>query len=156
VKDDRDHVVATLLSPVTVPLPRFHCAGCGGIKAGIEWPSHCRSIPELDRLRAHLSTVMPYRVATEVLKQMFPVDAGRDPESLRRHALKIGMVLRNDAVAGPETTASTIVVTLDSPFIWSCEDDKRHLGVRVGNVETEAGGRQVFGAVAKIDTDIKC
>src|SRR5208337_3987096 len=27
--------------------------------------------------------------------------------------------------------------------------------VRVGNVETETGGRQVFGAVAKADTDIK-
>jgi hypothetical protein len=26
--------------------------------------------------------------------------------------------------------------------------------VRVGNVETEAGGRQVFGAVARADTDI--
>ena len=30
-----------------------------------------------------------------------------------------------------------------------------HLEVRVGNVETEPGGRQVFGAVAKADTDIK-
>jgi hypothetical protein len=30
----------------------------------------------------------------------------------------------------------------------------QHLEVRVGNVETESGGRQVFGAVAKADTDI--
>lgn len=30
-----------------------------------------------------------------------------------------------------------------------------NLEVRVGNVETETGGRQVFGAVAKADTDIK-
>jgi hypothetical protein len=29
------------------------------------------------------------------------------------------------------------------------------LEVRVGNVETESGGRQVFGSVAKSDTDIK-
>jgi hypothetical protein len=28
------------------------------------------------------------------------------------------------------------------------------LEVRVGNVETETGGRQVFGAVARADTDI--
>src|SRR5271156_397620 len=39
-------------------------------------------------------------------------------------------------------------------FIRSCEDGERHLEVRVGNVETEAGGRQVFGAVARSDTDI--
>jgi hypothetical protein len=45
-------------------------------------------------------------------------------------------------------------VTLDSTFIRSCEDGERHLEVRVGNVETETGGRQVFGAVAKTDTDI--
>jgi hypothetical protein len=44
---------------------------------------------------------------------------------------------------------------LDSTFIRSCEEDERHLEVRVGNVETASGGRQVFGAVAKADTDIK-
>jgi hypothetical protein len=86
---------------------------------------------------------------------MFPVGAGSDPETLRRHTLKIGEVLRNDAVAKPETAAAAIAVTLDSSFIRSCEDGERHLEVRVGNVETESGGRQVFGAVAKADTDIK-
>ena len=49
---------------------------------------------------------------------------------------------------------SAIVVTLDSTVI-RCEDDEWHLEVRVGNVETEFGGRPVFGAVAKADTDIK-
>jgi len=94
-------------------------------------------------------------VAADFLEQMFPVDAGKDPETLRRRTWKIGEVLRNDAAARPETTAPAIVVTLDSTFIRSCEDGERHLEVRVGNVETESGGRQVFGAVAKADTDIK-
>jgi hypothetical protein len=35
---------------------------------------------------------------------------------------------------------------LDSTFIRSCEEGEQHLEVRVGNVETETGGRQVFGA----------
>jgi hypothetical protein len=47
------------------------------------------------------------------------------------------------------------VVTLDSTFIRSCEDGERHLEVRVGNVETKAGGRQVFGAVTKANTTIE-
>jgi hypothetical protein len=47
------------------------------------------------------------------------------------------------------------VVTLDSTFIRSCKDGERHLEVRVGNVETPSGGRQVFGAVAKADTDLQ-
>jgi hypothetical protein len=97
---------------------------------------------------------MTYRTAANVLEQMFPVDAGKDSETLRRRTLKIGEVLRNDVVAKPETTASAIVVTLDSTFIRSCEDGERHLEVRIGNVETASGGRQVFGAAAKADTDI--
>ncbi len=96
---------------------------------------------------------MPYRVAADVLKQVFPIDAGKDPETVRRHTLKIGATLRIDAVARPEMAAA-VAVTLDSTFIRSCEDGERHLEVRVGNVETETGGRQVFGAVAKTDTDV--
>ena len=43
---------------------------------------------------------------------------------------------------------------MDSTFIRSREEGERHLEVRVGNVETASGGRQVFGAVAKADTDL--
>src|SRR3954464_3889877 len=155
VKDYRDHAVATLFGQVGVRLPRFRCAGCGGIEAGIEWPSHCRSTPELDQLQAHLSALMTYRMAAEVMAQMFPVDAGNNPETLRCHTLTLGAELRDQAAVQPDTTASAITVTLDSTFIRSCEEGERHLEVRVGNVETETGGRQVFGAVAKADTAIK-
>src|SRR4051795_11391338 len=154
VKDYRDHTVATLFGQVTLRLPRFRCAGCGGNEAGHGWPSHCRSPPELDRLQAHLAALMPYRAAADVLQQMFPVDAGKDVETLRRHVLKVGDVLRNGAAAKPETAAQAIAVSLDSTFIRSCQKDERHLEVRIGNVETETGGRQVFGAVAKANTDI--
>jgi hypothetical protein len=156
VKEDyRDHVVATLFGQVTLRLRRFRCAACRGIKAGSGRPPHCRSTPELDRLQAHFSALMTYRTAVDVLKQMFPVDAGQDPETLRRHTLRTGEVLRKYAAAGPETAASAIVVTLDSTFIRSCEDGERHLEIRVGNVETESAGCQVFGAVACADTDIE-
>jgi hypothetical protein len=43
---------------------------------------------------------------------------------------------------------------VDSTFIRSREEGERHPEVRVGNVETASRGRQVFGAVAKADTDI--
>jgi hypothetical protein len=55
VKDYRNHAVATLFGQVTIKLPRFRRARRGGIETGIGWPSHCRSTPELDRFRAHLS-----------------------------------------------------------------------------------------------------
>jgi len=97
---------------------------------------------------------MTYRVAASVLEQMFPVDAGKSHETLRTHTLKLGEQLQDRAVIAPTTAATAIAISVDSTFIRSCEDGERHLEVRVGNVETETGGRQVFGAVAKGDTDI--
>jgi len=155
VKDYRDHAVATQFGQVTMKLPRFRCARCGGTETGIGSPSHCRSTPELDRLRAHLSAVMTYPVAADLLEQLFPVDAGTDPETLRRHTLRVGEALAERAAIRPETVAPLIAIMLDSTFVRSCEDEERHLEVRVGNVETKSGDRQVFGAVAKADTDIK-
>ena len=43
VKDYRRHGIATLFGQVTVRLPRFRCAGCGGTEAGVAWPPHARS-----------------------------------------------------------------------------------------------------------------
>src|SRR5271169_751333 len=65
------------------------------------------------------------------------------------------LIVALSATMRPETTAPGITITLDSTFIRSCQDGERHLEVRVGNVETASGGRQVFGAVAGSDTDIK-
>ena len=155
VKDYRDHAVATLFGRVTLRLPRFRCGGCGGSEAGHAWPSHCRSTPELDQLQAHLAALMPYRVAADVVAQMFPVGGGNDPETLRGHTLKIGAALRDQPAVRPDAAARLITVSLDSTFIRSCEEGEQHLEVRVGNVETASGGRQVFGAVAKADTDIE-
>ena len=149
VKDYRDHAVATLFGEVTMRLARFRCAACGGIRAGIGWPPHCRSTPELDRLQAHLCALTTYRTAAALLEQMFPIDAGKHHETLRRPALKVGEALGGCATIRPETTASAIAVTLDATFIRSGADGVRHLEVRVGNVETPLGGRQVFGASPK-------
>jgi hypothetical protein len=67
VKDYRRQGVATPFGQVTVWLPCFRCAGCGATEAGVEWPSHARSTPKLDQLRAHLSALMTDRTATAVL-----------------------------------------------------------------------------------------
>src|SRR3712207_5135177 len=151
VKDYRHHGIATLFGQVAVRLPRFRCAGCATTEAGVGWPSHVRSTPELDRLRAQLSALMTYRTAAEVLAQLFPVDAGADPETLRRHTFKVAGSL--PAPAKPAPPAEAIVVTLDSPVIRGCEAGERHLEVGIGKGETTAGQRQILGAVTKTDTD---
>jgi hypothetical protein len=63
----------------------------------VEWPPRVRSTPELDRLRAQLAALMTYRTAAEVLAQLFPVDAGADPETLRRHTFKTAEALPTQA-----------------------------------------------------------
>src|SRR6186713_638046 len=135
VEDCRLHQIATLFGGVTVRLPLFRCTGCGGTETGVSWPPHCRSTPELDQLRSHLSALMPYRVAAGVLQHLLPVEAGKSPETLRGHTLKAGEQLR-DAAVKPAPPASSVTVTVDSTFIRSCHDGERHLEVRVGNVET--------------------
>jgi len=117
-------------------------------------PAHCRSTPELDRLRAHLCALMTYRTAAGVLAHMVAIGAGKHVETLRRPTLKVGKSLGECAMTRPELAASAVVVTLDSTFIRSCAEGERHLEVRVGNVGTGSGGRQVFGAVAKAGTPI--
>jgi len=97
---------------------------------------------------------MPYRVAADVMQHLLPIDAGKSPETLRSHTLQVGKRLGDAAAEKPPTAAAAITVTLDSTFIRSREDGERHLEVRVGNVETETGSRQVFAAVAKAETDI--
>ena len=143
VKDYRDHAVATLFGQVTLRLPRFRCAACGRIETGINWPSHCRSTPELDRLRAHLSALMTYRVSANLREHMFPLDAGIDPRTLRRHTLKVGATLADRVAIRPPAAAPAITVTVDSTFIRSREDGEPRFEVRVDNVEAE--GRHASG-----------
>ncbi len=157
-KDWRPHRIATVFGGVTVRLRRFRCSGCGRGETATGWPPHCRSTPELDRLRAHLSALMPYRVAAGVLEHLLPVQAGTSLETSRGHTLKLGEHLRDAATiapaAAPTAAAPALALSLDSTFIRSREDGERHLEVRLGDVEMPDGGRQVFGAVARTETDI--
>jgi hypothetical protein len=154
VKDWQPHRIATLFGEVRVRLPRLVCAGCGRGETGVSWPSHCRSTPELSQLQARLSALMPYRVAADVMQHLLPIDVGTSPETLRRHTLQVGERLADAAAEKPPAAAPAITISLDSTFIRSCEDGERHLEVRVGNVEEADGGRQVFGAVTRAETDI--
>ena len=96
---------------------------------------------------------MPYRVAADVVPHLLPIDAGKSPETLRSHTLQVGKQIGEAAVEKPPAAAAPITVTLDPTFIRSREDGERHWEVRVGNVETADGGRQVFGAVTRAATD---
>ena len=155
VKDYRPHQIATLFGQVTLRLPRFRCAGCGGAEAGHGWPAHCRSTPELDQVRAQFSascrTGSPPACSNTFCRSM----PGATPRPCAPARSRSARTCGTPLAAEPATAASAITLTLDSTFIRSCEDGQRHLEVRLGNVETSDGGRQVFAAVAKTDTAIE-
>jgi hypothetical protein len=96
VNGRRCHLLATPFGQVTEQLPRFRCVGCGHIERSVTWPSHCRSTPELDRLRVHLSALMPFRVAADVPRHLLPADIGTSSGTLRAHTLESGPRLRNN------------------------------------------------------------
>src|SRR6202048_3720654 len=125
IKDWRLHQGAPLFGAGSGGLPRVFCGACGHGESCINWPSHCRSTPELDQLRAHLSALMPYRVAAGVLAHLLPVAAGKSPETLRGHTLKIGEQRRDAPAVKPAAAAAAITVTVDSTFIRSCHDGER-------------------------------
>jgi hypothetical protein len=98
---------------------------------------------------------MPYWVAADVLQHLLlPIDVGKSPETLRDHTLQVGKRLGDAAAEKPPIAAAAITVSLDATFIRSREEGERHLEIRVGNIETGDGGRQIFGAVARAATDI--
>ena len=103
---------------------------------------HAGSTPELDQLRAHLVTLVPYRIAAGVLEHFLPIEAGITHETLRGCTLKLGEELRDAAAAEPAVVAPAITVSVNSTYIRSCEDGQRHLEVRLGNVETANGARR--------------
>ena len=77
------------------------------------------------------TNALTYRTAATLLGQMFPVDAGQNPESLRRHTLKVAENLPVPAAVQPATPAEAIVVTLDSTFVRSCEEGERGVGAKL-------------------------
>jgi hypothetical protein len=85
--------------------------------AGFDHHAVAKGLLQMARdVQAHLSVLMTYRSAADVLEQMFPVGVGKDKETMRRHTLRAGAVLRKCTAIEPETRAAAIAVTHDSRF----------------------------------------
>ena len=106
-----------------------------------------RATPELDQVRAHLATLVPYRIAAGVLEHFLPVEAGITHETLRGCTLKLGEEVRDAAPVQPAVAASAITVSVDSTYIRSCEDGQRHLEVRLGKGTSRSWGSGSPGQV---------
>ena len=106
------------------------------------WPSYCRSTPELDQLRAHVSALLPYRVAAGVLAYLLPVETTHEPRNVAQAYPESRRAASRRSHGPARDGAPAISISLDSTFIRSRHEGERHIEVRVGNVETPGGGRQ--------------
>src|SRR3954471_23010463 len=154
------HTGSKIIVPAGLPpcsaWSRFDCPASavpavGPIRLGLSGRRSAARPPSSTRSGRSFPPSCP--TAAGVLQQLLPLDAG--PETLRAQTLKVGEDLRDAAPAEPATAAAAITVSVDSTFIRSCEAGPRHLEVRLGNVETPDGARQVFAAVARTDTAIE-
>ena len=130
LKDWRLRRIATPFGEVAPRLRRWLCAECGRTETGIAWPENCRSTPELNELHAHLSALLPYRVAGGVLAHLLPVETGTSPETLRGHTMKVADQLADAAARPRAAEAPAIDISLDATFVRSRDEGERHMEVR--------------------------
>src|ERR671916_221890 len=147
VKDYRHHAVATPFGQVAVRLPRFRCAGCATTERGVAWPPHVRSTPELDRLRAQLSALMPDRTATGQ-RQVFGAVArtDTDPAALIRRGLEaIGHTGGTALTAFTDGCPGLRHILLDAGIDGLPILDWFHVAMRLRHLAQVAGGLSSAG-----------
>ena len=99
-KDSRSIVMRTVFGKVEVPSPRLWACSCAG-KQGEPRRSVsplCKAVPqrvtpELEYLQPKWAAHLPYRQATELLREVLPLDKAISLGSTRRRILAVGNAL---------------------------------------------------------------
>jgi hypothetical protein len=110
--DARSIVLRTVFGKVDVPSPRLWACSCaeeqGQPRRSLS--PLCKALrqrvtPELEYLQAKWAAHLPYRQATELLREVLPLDKGISFGSTRRRILAVGRALdaqiNRDIASGP-------------------------------------------------------
>lgn len=135
-KDARSIVLRTVFGKVDVPSPRLWACSCGAKRGQPRRSTSplCKAVrqrvtSELEYLQAKWAAHLPYRQATELLREVLPLDKGISFGSTRRRILAVGNALdaeieRNiasgpKAVGGEQVRESGTVgcVSVDSAWL---------------------------------------
>jgi hypothetical protein len=148
-KDARSIVLRTVFGKVDVPSPRLWACSCAA-EQGQPRRSlsplcnavHQRVTPELEYLQAKWAAHLPYRQATELLREVLPLDKGISFGSTRRRILAVGSALdaqiNRDIASGPKPVSgeqvreSTTVgcVSVDSAWLSFSSSPKSRKAMR--------------------------
>ncbi len=134
-KDSRSIVLRTVFGKIEVPSPRLWACSCV-TKRG--QPRHsesplCKAVPlrvtpELECLQAKWAAHLPYRQATELLREVLPLDKGISFGSTRRRILAVGNAL--DAQIEHEIASA--------PKLPSVDEDRLRESKRVSCVSVDS------------------
>ncbi|CAE6818246.1 hypothetical protein R75461_05977 [Paraburkholderia nemoris] len=117
-KDARSIVLRTVFGKIDVPSPRLWACSCAA-KQGQPRRSVsplCKAVdqrvtPELEYLQARWAAHLPYRQATELLREVLPLDKGISFGSTRRRILAVGSAsdaqIERDIASGPKRSAQS-------------------------------------------------
>jgi hypothetical protein len=134
-KDARSMVLRTVFGKVDVPSPRIWACSCveGRGQPRRSLSPLCKALrqrvtPKLEYLQARSAAYLPYRQATELLREVLPLDKGISFGSTRRRILAVGRALdaqiNRDIASGPTPVAgeqvreSTTVGCVSVDSVW--------------------------------------
>lgn len=163
----------TVFGDVTVPSPRFYHCQCHGDLAKTFspltelLPDHVS--PELLWLETKWASLVSYGITTDILKDVLPIDAKLNPDTIRRHlghvATRLEGELAEERFSFIDTSAvlreqfpnpeGPITVGIDGGYVKSREDGQSHFEVTVGkSIPTDRPSRYL-GLVQSHDAKLK-
>ncbi len=148
-KDSRLIVMRTVFGKVEVPSPRLWECSCAGRPYGASRSVSplCKAVPkrvtpELEYLQAKWAAHLPYRQATELLREVLPLDKAISLGSTRRRILAVGNALdaeiERDIASGPKPidgdqvreSSSVGCVSVDSAWLSFSSSPKSRKAAR--------------------------
>ena len=147
LKDYRRRRVQTVYGEVNLRVPRLDRGGI--VEPCTQWPTNCRSTPELDTLRTTLSAWMSYRAAEQLLSGLIPLQGGRHHTTFRNRVLVKGATPEpTRSTDEPVASVSKMTLGLDCTFIRSHDRQKGRLHeVLIGHIEPNSGSSRVFSSI---------
>lgn len=139
----------TLFGIISLPNQRlYHCACHAGESLTLSvltaWlPEH--NSPELQYIEAKWASLMSYGLTVDLLKDILPVNASLDAETVRRHLHHVAQRQDQERHQTPRCVSgcpaiweslpkpdNPLTVGIDGGYVKSCYDKPNHFGVIVG------------------------
>jgi hypothetical protein len=159
----------TLFGNLSLSSPRLRSCPClGSTKRSSRSPLAAllakRTAPELVEAEATWSALVPYGLATKVLKAFLPVDEKLSASTVRHHTLEVAQRLEAELNLQPVQTGQptapdnadqepAFTVGIDGGYLRQWRNRKTNFEVLVGKSVAKEGKPKCFGAVQQHDAD---